>query len=465
MPTPSRSSRSKKPQRKGLPQLNPHAAGVDIGATEIFVSVPPDRDPQPVRSFCSFTRDLHALAHWLIQCGVITVAMESTSVYWIPLYEILVAAGIEVYLVNPRALKNVPGRKSDVRDCQWLQQLHSYGLLRASFRPAEHVVALRSVIRHREMLITYRSGHVQHLQKVLHLMNLQLDHVLSDLTGTTGLQILRAIVAGERDPAVLARLRDPRCKQPPDVIERSLEGHYKQEHLFQLQQALSLYDYYTALLGHCDGELATYYATLPAKVDLKTKPLPSSKPRRARPRKHEPPFDLRTMLYRLCGVDLTAIDGCQAITIQAVLAETGVEMSAWRTCGHFTSWLGLCPQRDISGGKVLRSTTKKTKNRAAIALRLAAQSLHHSDSALGAFYRRMRTRLGAPKAIGATAHKLARIIYTMLKHQREYQDLGAGQYEARYRERQVKHLKQKAARLGWALVPVESPYSQDASGV
>jgi len=456
MPNQSQSSRSRGPQGKGLPQLNPHAAGIDVGATEIFASVPLDCDPQPIRSFCSFTRDLHALAQWLMQCGITTVAMESTSVYWIPLYEILVAAGIEVYLVNPRALKNVPGRKSDVRDCQWLQQLHSYGLLRASFRPAEDIVALRSVIRHREMLITYRSAHIQHMQKILHLMNLQLDNVISDLTGTTGLQILRAIVAGERDPAVLARFRDPRCKQPPEVLQRSLEGHYKREHLFELQQALALYDYYTDLLGQCDHELGHYYTTMPAQTDPETKPLlPPAKQQRARPRKHEPPFDLRTMLYRLCGVDLTAIDGCQAVTIQKILAETGVDMSAWRTCGHFTSWLGLCPHQDISGGKVLRSSTKKTKNRANIALRMAAQSLHHSDSALGAFYRRMRTRLGAPKAIGATAHKLARIIYTMLKYQKEYRDLGAAYYETRYRERQVKHLKHKAARLGWTLVPVQ----------
>jgi transposase len=456
MPNTPRSSRSKNSQGEALSPFNPHAAGIDVGAAEIFVSVPPARDPQPVRSFSSFTRDLHAIAQWLTACGVTTVAMESTSVYWIPLYEILEAAGLEVFLVNPRALKNVPGRKSDVCDCQWIQQLHSYGLLRASFRPNEEIVALRSVIRHREMLITYRSAHIQHMQKILHLMNLQLDKVISDITGTTGLQILRAIVAGERDPAVLARFRDPRCKQPPDVIQHSLEGHYKPEHLFQLQHALALYDYYTELLVQCDQELAHAYTTLPVQADLEAIPLPPATQRRARPRKHEPAFDLRTRLYQLCGVDLTAIDGCQAITIQTVLAEIGIDMRPWRTCGHFTSWLGLCPYRDISGGKVLRSRTKKTKNRAKIALRMAAQSLHHSDSALGAFYRRMRARLGAPKAIVATAHKLARIIYTMLKYQKEYRDLGAKHYDARYRERQVNHLKHKAARLGWSLVPVDA---------
>jgi len=425
-----------------------------VGATEIFVSVPPDGDPQPGRSFRSFTRDLHTLAHWLTQCGIATVAMESTSVSWIPLYEILVAAGLEVSLVNPRALKNVPGRKREGRDCQWLQQLHSYGLLRASFRPAEDVVALRNVIRHREMLITYRSAPIQPLQTILPLMNLQLDTVISDLTGTTGVQILRAIVAGERDPAVRAHFRDPRCKQPPDGIQRSLEGHYKREPLFQLQHALALYDYYTELIAQCDHELAHAYPTVPAKTDPRTKPFPPAKPRRARPRKHEPPFALRTMLYRLCGVDLTAIDGWQAVPSQPGVADTGVEMSAWRTCGHFTSWLGFCPHQEISGGKGLRSSTKKTKNRAASALRMAAPSLHHRDSALGACYRRMRARLGAPKAIGATAHKLARIISTMLKYQKEYCDLGAEYYERRSRERQVKLLKQKAARLGWTRVPV-----------
>ena len=333
MPNQGQSSRSKAPQGEALSPFNPHAGGIDVGAAEIFVSVPPDRDPQPVRSFRSFTCDLHAIAQWLTACGVTTVAMESTSVYWIPLYEILVAAGLEVYLVNPRALKNVPERKSDVCDCQWLQQLHSYGLLRASFRPDEEIVALRSVIRHREMLITYRSAHIQHMQKVLHLMNLQLDKVISDITGTTGLQILRAIVAGERALAVLARFRAPRCKQPPDVIQRSLEGHYKREHLFQLQHALALYDYYTELLTQCDQELAYAYTTLPVQADPETTPLPPATQRRARPRKHEPAFDLRTNLYQLCGVDLTAIDGCQAVTIQTVLAETGIDMRPWRTCG------------------------------------------------------------------------------------------------------------------------------------
>jgi transposase len=290
------------------------------------------------------------------------------------------------------------------------------------------------------------------MQKALHLMNIQLDTVLSDLTGSTGMAILRAIVQGERDPVVLARFRHPHCKNSEDVIAKSLQGHYQQEYLFQLKQALDLYEYYTKLIQDCDQELEKAYAAISSKINPKDKPLPKRKHRIVRPQRHEPDFDLRTELYRITGVDLTKVDGLDVVTIQTVLGESGVDRNPWPTAKHFAAWLGLCPENESSGGKVLRSQTRKNKNRAARALRLAARNLRHSGSALGAYYRRMRAKLGAPKAITATAHKLARILYHMLKHQVEFVDLGAEAYEAKYREREIKKLEKRAAQLGCTVV-------------
>ena len=444
------------PKLESLKQINPNAAGVDVGASELYVCVPEGRTPKPVRVFQTFTCELQEIAAWLKQCGVTSVAMESTGIYWIPLFEILEAAGFEVKLVNAREAKNMPGRKSDILDCQWIQQLHSYGLLTASFRPPKDIVALRSLVRHRDRLIVARAVHIQHMQKALHLMNLQLDNVLSDITGVSGSRILRAIVAGERNLDILAGYRDASCKNSTAVIRESLAGNYEEEHLFQLKQSLELYDYHTTMIQECDREIERKYQQLPSKVDPQVKPLPPSKRKQRKPRKNDPTFDLRTELYKMAGVDLTAIDGCNAATIQVVLSEIGVDMQPWKTCGHFTSWLGLCPHNDISGGKVLKSRAKKTKNRANTALRLAAQGLTHSDSWLGAFYRRQRARLGAPQAIIATAHKIARIIYYMLKYRREFVDLGADHYEAQHKKRQFKSLTKKAASLGFCLVPAEA---------
>jgi transposase len=442
------------PRLENLKQINLNAAGIDVGASELYVCVPQDRDPKPVRVFQTFTDDLHQLAAWLKQCGISSVAMEATGIYWIPLYEVLEAAGFEVKLANAREAKNLPGRKSDILDCQWIQQLHSYGLLTASFRPSQSIVALRSLVRHRESLIAARSADILRMQKALHLMNLQLDNVLSDITGVSGMRILRAIVAGERDLDVLASYRDPNCKSSSQVIRRSLEGNYQAEHLFQLQQSLALYDYYTQLVVDCDQQIEKCYQALSAQRTAPPQPLPPSrKPQqKKRPRKNDPTFDLRSHLYQLAGVDLTAIDGCNAATIQVVLSETGVDMRPWRTERHFASWLGLCPHNDISGGKVLRSRSKKTKNRANTALRLAAQSLKDSQSWLGAYFRRQRSRLGAPQAIVATAHKIARLIYFMLKQSREFRDLGADYYEAQYRWRQIRSLEKKAETLGLQVV-------------
>ncbi len=443
---------------KSLPVIQPDAAGLDIGAEKIWASVPADRAAPTVRSFATFTPDLHTLAAWLNTCGIKTVAMESTGVYWIPVFEILEAAGFEVYLVNARHIKNVPGRKSDVQDCQWIQRLHSYGLLSASFRPEADMRALRAYLRHRGMLLEYRAAHIQHLQKALQQMNVQLTQVLSDITGVTGLDIIRAVVAGERDPVHLARFRNPRCKSSSDEIAKALTGNYRAEHVFALQQALALYDFYTQQLHICDQQLEQQYSALTPRFDDDLPPLPPD-PKVNSHSKNAPTFDVRGRLYRLTGVDLTVVDGLDDSTVQSVLSETGTNMSKWRTEKHFCSWLGLAPHNDITGGKVIRSRTLKVHNRAGQALRLAAQSLSRSQSALGAFYRRMRAHLGGAQAIVATAHKLARIIYHLLKHRQPYHHVSAREYDQHQRNRYVKSLQRQAARLGYSLTSLPIPAS------
>jgi len=437
-----------------LKQINLNAAGLDIGSAEIWVCVPEGRDEVSVRVFKTFTIDLHALANWLEACGVETVAMESTGVYWIPVYEILEEKGFEVYLVNARHLSNVDGKKTDALDCQWIQQLHTYGLLRASFRPEEEMVTMRSYTRHRGNLIRDRATHIQRMQKALHLMNVQLTNVISDITGETGLKIIRDIVTGQHDPVKLAQHRHPRCRSSEEEIAKALQGNYRAEHLFALQQALDLYDYYTQKIHECDVEIEAKFAAFKPQVDLEEKPLPP--PKKKRKRKNDPHFDLRMALYKTCGVDLTQIDGVDAVTVQKVISEIGLDMSSWPTVKHFCSWLGLAPNNKITGGKVISRRTKKSNNQAAQALRVAAHSLAHSDSALGAFYRRIRTQKGAMVANVATAHKLARIIYFMLKNQTEYEDLGATHYEEKHRQRVIKNLKRKAEKMGFELVPTEA---------
>jgi len=434
-----------------LEQINLNAAGIDIGAEEVYVAVPKGRDEESVRSFLTFTADLQQLADWLAFCGIETVAMESTGVYWIPLYEILESRGFEVYLVNARHIKNVSGRKSDVLDCQWIQQLHTYGLLQPSFRPPEQICALRSVVRHRDMLIKYRSAHIQHMQKALTVMNVRLTNVLSDITGVTGMKIIRSIVAGERNPEVLASYRDSRCAKSETEIAKSLEGHYKREHLFSLKQALELYDFYDQQLRDCDEELEALYQ----EFDLPDEPgtLPPE-PRKTKRRKNQPHFDLAPSLYRMTGVDLTQVDGLDAMTVQDILSEIGTDMTSWPTVKHFASWLRLSPNNKVTGGKVKQRGTLPSQNRANTAFRMAAQSLARSDCALGAFYRRIRARHGGPKAVTATAHKLARIVYFMLKNRQPYRDPGADHYEEQYRIRVIRNLQRRASKLGMRLEPV-----------
>ncbi|MGQ0602697.1 MAG: IS110 family transposase [Anaerolineales bacterium] len=434
-----------------LPLIHPQAAGLDIGAREIWACAPTDPATLSVRSFGTFTPDLHGLADWLQAVGVQTVAMESTGVYWIAVFEILEARGLEVYVVNARHLKNVPGRKSDVQDCQWIQRLHSHGLLSASFRPEAEMRALRAYLRQRAMLLEYRAAHIQHMQKALQQMNVQLTQVLSDISGVTGLEIIRAIVAGERDPVKLARFRNPRCKSSADDIAKALSGNYRLEHVFALQQAWALYDFYSQHLQACDQQIEHQYSAIKPTVDDDLPPRPPD-PKVNSHSKNAPTFDVRQQLYRLTGVDLTVVDGLDDSSAQTVLAEIGTDMSKWPTVKHFCSWLGLAPHTDITGGKVIKSRTRTVHNRAAQALRLAAQSLHRSQSALGACYRRMRARLGGEQAIVATAHKLARIIYYLLKHHVPYQPITADVYDQRQRDRELKSLQRKATQLGYSLI-------------
>ena len=434
----------------GLSQLNLNAAGIDVGASSHFVAVPADRAESPVQEFEAFTADLYHLAGWLGECGVETVVMESTGVYWIPLFGVLEERGFEVMLVDPRRIKNVPGRKTDVVDCQWLQQLHTYGLLSGAFRPDGDIRRLRSYLRQRAMLVEYASQHIQHMQKALTQMNVKLQHVISDITGKTGMDIIEAIVRGERNPRRLARLRDPRTKADEKTIAKSLQGHWRQEHVFELTQALELYRFYQGKIAECDREIEAQLERFEDRSDGEP-PAPNGKKRN---QKNAPRFDVQGQLYRMTGVDLTRIDGVDAYTALKVISEIGADMTKWPSVKHFASWLGLSPNNRITGGRVISSKTNANANRAAAALRLAANALHRSDSALGAFLRRKKTQMGAPKAITATAHKLARLIYSMLRYGQEYVDAGAEYYETQYQQRALRAAKRRAAQLGYRLVPM-----------
>lgn len=439
--------------KRELAVMNPDAAGIDLGAEHHWVSVPEERASPCVRRFGCFTAELYAMAKWLHECGVKTVAMEATGVYWVPVFQILETQGFEVKLVNARHVKTVPGRKSDVLDCQWLRQLHSYGLLAGSFRPDDQVCVLRSYIRQRDTLIKSASTHIQRIQKALIQMNVQLHRVISDISGTTGLAIIRAIVAGERDLHKLAALRDGRIRASCEDIAAALTGDYRAELVFVLQQELHLYEVYQAQIAACDVQIEQCLSQFADRIDPMTTPLPSSKRRGKKQPGNAPSFDLRTHLYRISGVDFTQIDGFGVLTALTLLSELGLNPSRFPSAQHFASWLGLCPGSRITGGKRKSSQTRQMANRVATALRMAAQTLVRSHSALGCFYRRLQARLGAPKAITATAHKLARIFYHLWKLGGCYVDPGMDVYEQQHRERVVKHLQKKALALGFDLLP------------
>jgi transposase len=436
-----------------LESIELNAAGIDVGATEIYVAVPPDRDPEPVRRFKTFTGDLQEMAAWLVHCGITTVAMESTGVYWIAPHEILEEAGIGVCLVNSRHVKHVPGRKSDVSDCQWLQYLHSVGLLKPSFRPDAAICALRALSRHRASLVESAAVHVQHMHKALTQMNVQIHHVLSDITGLSGMAIIEAIVAGQRDPVQLASLCHGAVRSDRQTVIRSLVGNYRPEHLFTLKQSLAAYKNYQQLVAECDWEIQRLTEKMDGRIDPDRKPLDRS-PGTPKRRKNQFHFDMRSELYRLFGVDLTTIPGISALTAHTLLAEIGPDLSRFRSAAAFASWLGLCPANKKSGGKVLSSKTRHTDNRASRALRLAAQTLLRSRSYLGHFHRSMRARLGAPQAITATAHKLARIIYHMLTKGQSYDETVFDTEQQKQNLRLHKRLQKQAQSLGFQLIPI-----------
>jgi len=448
----------RKPSRQpyGSPSarvLEPNAAGVDIGATEIYVAVPTDRDPQPVRHFGTFTRELEQLADWLKQCGIETVAMESTGVFWIPLFQILEDRGFRVCLVNARHVKHVPGRKTDVADCQWLQYLHAVGLLRASHRPPQTICALRSLWRHRESLVQMTAIHIQHVQKALDQMNIQLHHVISDITGTTGIAIIEAVLAGERNPKQLARLRDPRIVASEETVAEALIGDYRPEHLFVLRQSLQSYRQYQAWIADCDREIERLLGKLESRLAPGQKLLSPPKDRH-KSRRNEPRFDLRAYLYRIFGVDLTEVPGVNSLTAHTLLSEVGPDLHKFPNAAAFASWLGLCPDNRISGGQILSVRTRKVVNRLAVALRMAAQSLHRSQSYLGHYFRRLRTRLGTPAAITAAAHKLARVLYHIVTTRQPYDESVFAVMEGRAHHRQFIRLKRQAAAFGFQLMPL-----------
>ena len=437
--------------------INPNAAGIDVGSQVHYVAVPPDRDPEPVRSFKCFTADLNSLADWLTQCGIETVAMESTGVYWIPLFQILESRGFEVLLVNARHVKHVPGRTTDVLDCQWLQQLHSYGLLRGSFRPEDRICVLRSYIRQRDTLIKSAAAHLNRIQKVLEQMNIQLHKVITDIAGVTGMRILKAILDGERDPVKLAHLKDYRVKSSTETIAKSLVGDWREEHLFALRQEFELYEIYRQKITECDQKTLAYLTTLESKVDPGQNALPQYKHGRRKAYGNEPVVDLRTPLYRISGVDLTALAGFDVLTVLTLISEVGLDPHKWPTEKHFSSWLGLCPNNKVTGGRVYSTKSRKVVNRAANAFRMAAQAAGKSHTALGAYYRRMKIRLGPAKANTATARKLSCIFYRMLRYGKEYVDPGMQYYEQKYRNRVLKNLKRRAQLLGYELIEIQEP--------
>ena len=417
--------------------------------------MPADRDAQPVQRFGAFTADLYTLAAWLRQCQIDTVVMESTGVYWIALFAVLEERGFDVKLVDPHSVRHVPGRKTDAKDCQWLQELHTYGLLRGAFRPEDEVCVLRSSLRQRRMLVAMAARSVQHMQKALEHMHLKLTEVVSDITGKTGMTIIRAILEGERDSQGLATHRDTRCTHDQATLAKALEGHWRAEHLFALQQAVEQYEFMQQQLRACDQQIEACLQAFVTLAELESpQPAPARK-RRARQR-HTPAFEVHAYLESMTGVDLTQIDGIDSLSALKIISEIGLDMTRWPTGKHFASWLGLCPGNKQSGGKRYRVRSKPTANRAATALRVAAQGLVNSHSALGAYYRRMRARLGAPKAITATAHKLARLVYSMLRYGADYVDAGQQAYEKQYRDRVLTNLQRKARAFGYRLVQAES---------
>ena len=437
----------------GLSKVNPHAAGVDIGAEEIVVCVAPNETTQLVKGFGNYTIDLHAIADWLSEHKIKTVAMESTGVYWIPLFELLEERGFECLLISSRSLRRVSGRKSDITDAQWIQTLHNYGLLESSFRPQSDLVALRTLLRHRKNLIDHRSPHILHMQKALLQMNIHLEQAVSDVTGVTGQKIIRGILFGMREPKELATLREHGCKKSEEEFVKALTGTWREEHLFVLKQALELYDFYSEQIEACDKEIEKKFSETRPDWDAGELPVVPAHKRSSHSKNRNPESaKIRAHLKRISGVDISLVDGMGVSLAQTVILECGTDMSKFPTEKHYGSWLGLAPKHEISGGKVLNNKTLKTKNRAGQAFRMAAQSVKQADCPFGVFYRRLRARLGPSQATVATAYAIARVVYRMLKYQVEYDPLSVNEYQQQYEEQQVKYMRKRAAKYGYELV-------------
>ena len=447
----------KRKSLQSLPQVEANAAGIDVGAREMFVAVPSDRDEEPVRVYQTFTCDLNAIADWLLACGIRTVAMESTGVYWIPLYQILEVRGLRVCLVNARHMRNVPGRRTDWHECQWLQYLHSVGLLRAAFRPEPEVCAIRTVMRHRGKLVELATHHIQHVHKALTQMNLQIHHVISDITGVTGKAILGAILGGERDAAQLALFREPEIKADEATIRKSLEGDWRPEHLFTLRQSWEMYASYVRAIEECDQQICRFLGGLEPKVDVRKNPLPTDNKRRTKrnnKRTGDFRFDVRTEAYQRFGVDVTRIPGVGGIAI-SLYSELGSDLSKWPSGGEFASWTALCPDNDKTGGAVVATGVRQVKHRVGQLFRQGANSLHHSPTALGAYLRRMKAKLGPQAAVTATAHRIARVFYAVVKNQTEYDETIWEKQDQHRRSRFEAKLKRQAQQIGYQLVPIQ----------
>jgi transposase len=469
-PSPSPSPPSGPPAAARTPRVrpvpltvqHPHAAGIDVHSDMHMVCVPADRDPEPVRRFGANTCDLRALADWLTQCGITTVARESTGVYWVPLFELLESRGFEVWLVEPGQLSRGGARpKTDVLDCQWIQRLHSYGLLRPSFRPPESLLALRGYWRQRQMQVRYAASHVQHMQKALEQMNVKLTEVVADMAGLTGPRIIAAILAGERDPRNLAGLRDPKCKNDAATIAAALEGTWRPEHLFALRQAYDLYQFHHRQIAACDTMVQAELARLPNRAG--DRPF-AARPRRCGRKPNDLNFNACGPLFQALGVDLTEIEGIDVGTALVILAEIGVDVSRFPTEKHFASWLGLCPRVHESNKTQRKKGPRKGKNRVAIALRMAAQALGRTQSPLALYYRRIKSRIGGKGALTATAHKLACLVYRLLQHGRAYVKQSMDAYAQKVRAQQERSLRRKAAALGYELLPKPAAAPAPASG-
>ena len=447
----------------GLDIIHRDAAGIDVGNESHFVSVPPDRHPQPIREFGSWTAALEEMARWLKDCRIRTVVMQSTGVYWIALHDVLQRHGLKVNLVDARGSKNVPGRKSDVQECQWLRKLHTYGLLRPCFLPPPEIHAVRTLWRLRSQHVRDAGRCIQRMQKAMIQMNVQLHNALSDISGVSGQAIIRAVLKGERDAKLLAKLRDPRCQASEEEIVQSLQGNWKEDVLFELQQAVDAYDFYQRQMQQCDQQLRRYMAALPTCAPVpppaSAPSLPSAKEgkqgraRKSRRQGNQPAFDLAAELERILGVNPITIDGIDVLTIQTVLAEVGPDLSAWKTERHWTSWLNLAPKRDVSGGRVIRHVRQHHTNRAGHAFRMAAQSLIRSQSYLGARYRYLRAKLGGLKAVKAMARYLACLYYRLLTRGQIWVDRGTEEFDRRSQQRELAALQRKARKHGLQLVP------------